>query len=298
MMQREQILTLFDNPVKPLLLDGAIGSLMQQQGVDAGPPLWSTALTKKDLHTLLDIHSDYIDAGADIITTNTFRTNPAALKRAAAGIEGEEVIKKTVMTALMAVGAKKIIIAGSNPPAEDCYQRERTLSPDELYQNHETHIDLLQRSGCDIILCETLSHMDEINILGEIFKEEDVPFIISLYFDENLKLLSGEPIDKAIETAAGFNPLAVGINCVSPNLFTGIMEEYAALLADINWGFYLNTGSGKQTDKEIRTGINALEYGRYVNGMLKYKPSFVGSCCGSTPEHTEALREVIDEYFS
>ena len=125
---------------RPLILDGAMGSLLQQAGVPADKKAWMTFANSDYPETVLKIHKDYISAGADIITTNTFRTNPAALSEFSPEKQSE-LLMAAVNLAKEARDDLPVFIAGSNAPAEDCYQKERTLSRKELKENHHKHID-------------------------------------------------------------------------------------------------------------------------------------------------------------
>lgn len=147
---------------RPLLLDGAIGTYLLQKNLNPDPNLWQSIHNIKHPKIVKSVYEEYIDAGTDIITTNTFRTNPAAVKNFNPGITNYEFVKLSVDIAIQAKRNLNIIIAGSNAPAEDCYQRHRTLTLLDLEYNHKKHIEMLWNSGVDFILNETFSHWDEI----------------------------------------------------------------------------------------------------------------------------------------
>jgi homocysteine S-methyltransferase len=278
---------------KPLLLDGAIGSYLQEKGFESDDTLWTTKINHSDPEAVIQIHKEYIEAGADIITTNTFRTNPAVLYKS--GIRDLNLyVSEAVMLAKEASLDQNVLIAGSNAPAEDCYQRQRTLSKSELEINHDQHIDLLIDNGVDFVLNETQSHLDEIKIICEHCDENTIPYLVSIYFDENLKLLSGENLCETLSLLNDSNVTAIGFNCISPILFS---QFFGSTKLPDKWGFYLNCGKGKQTDKVIECGIRSEEYLEVVKKSLQYFPSFIGSCCGSSPAHTKKLREFLDEKY-
>jgi homocysteine S-methyltransferase len=275
---------------KPLVLDGAIGSYLQQKGLLTDDVLWTTNINHNNPDLILQTHLEYIDAGADIISTNTFRTNPASLLKA--GIStAAEYVKEAVVLAKQAALGSKVFIAGSNPPAEDCYQSTRTVDSNELEMNHKNHIDLLIDNGVDFVLNETQSHYDEIQIICNHCDINGIPYVLSLYVDETMHLLSGEKLELVFSMLADSSVLAVGINCISPELFDQIV---GSTKLPSNWGFYLNCGSGHPTDKIINCGIDPDEYLESVIKSLSYKPSFIGSCCGSNPLHTKKIREFLD----
>ncbi len=279
---------------RPLILDGAMGSLLQQKGIEASGALWMSKANLEQPETVYEIHKEYILAGADIITTNTFRTNPEALKYSGLDVSLNEFVKSAVEITVQSAGNLPVFVAGSNAPAEDCYKKERSLSVKSLEENHRKHIELLMNYGCDFILNETQSHFDEIEIICRFCSSENIPYIISLFVDESLNILSGESIEEVIKFIQDYNPLAIGINCVMPGTFAKLIEANSF---NFNWGAYLNCGSGNFEDEHIQCGVSPKEYIETIKPFLKINPSFIGSCCGSSPEHTKEIKRIIDEYI-
>jgi homocysteine S-methyltransferase len=275
---------------KPLILDGAMGSYVQQKGFATEGNLWTTNLNHTNPEIIIQTHLEYIEAGADVITTNTFRTNPASLFKA--GISNTAIyVKEAVNLAKQTVIGKKVLIAGSNPPAEDCYQSTRIVNSNELEINHKNHIDLLIDNGVDFVLNETQSHFDELRIICDHCDQNNIPYVISLYVLDTLKILSGESLDNILLFLKDHEVMAIGFNCISPNLF---LNTIGSIQLPERWGYYLNCGSGNPTDKIINCGIQPDEYLKTVKKSLAYKPLFIGSCCGSNPAHTKKIREFLN----
>ena len=274
---------------RPLILDGAMGSLLQQKGFSGDSKLWMTNVNKESPETIVSIHSEYIKSGADIITTNSFRTNPAAFNFDIQ--RSKEEVKLAVDLAKSAKSNGMVLIAGSNAPAEDCYQKERTISTNKLEINHSNHIDFLIDSDLDFILNETQSHWDEIEIICKQCYRNSIPFILSLYFQKDLVLLSGEPISDAINLAVDYGALAVGINCIAPEIFHKLLQKN--IFSEL-WGFYLNCGAGKPEDEVIQCGISPENYLVTVQESLTNSPSFIGACCGSGFEHIRKIKDLLD----
>ena len=287
-----------DNPFEkariinqPLVLDGAMGSILQEKKLTSNKKVWSAAANDESKNEVVLLHKDYIKAGADIITTNTFRTNPYSLiSSGITDIIGS--VSKAVGLTKLARGKSVVLIAGSNPPAEDCYQVERTISQKDLEWNHKVHIDALMESGCDFIMNETQSHFDEIKFISKYCGDNHIPFVMNFFFVDKPKLLSGENLTDAIEFVLKYHPLAIGFNCIT---FEALENAVQRLKPDLNWGFYLNCGSGKFTDNTIECSISPAEYTKKSKAYLKLQPSFIGSCCGSSPEHTKKIKILINE---
>ncbi len=282
---------------RPIILDGAMGSLLQQHGVPRDKHLWMSLSNITHPDTVIELHKQYIDAGADIITTNTFRTNPSAIRKYSSkenryNLELQNFVERSVDLARKAAYGTPVLIAGSNPPAEDCYQAESKFTKEEYFRNHEAHIKKLFLNHCHFILNETQSHYDEIETVSSLCMKEKIPFVISIFFDGNFRLLSGETVDAAIQNILKYEPLAIGFNCIRPEIF---LEFISTQKLDFNWGVYMNCGSGEYKDDMITTGISPDEYKEIVKQILRYNPSFVGGCCGTTPDHIKKIKEIFDE---
>lgn len=276
---------------RPLLLDGAMGSLLQQKGIKAEGTLWTAKANLTNHELVFRIHESYLKAGADIITTNTFRTNPLAIKDFPK-INFKYFVRSALQLAIQAVENHNVLIAGSNAPAEDCYKIKRTASKSELEKNHKKHIDELMINGCSFILNETQSHFDEIKIICDYCHNKNIPFILSLFVKRNLTILSGENLYEVLKFVLDRNPLAIGFNCIKSEVFDNI---YESLKFNFNWGLYLNLGKGNYNLSKIESSISPNSYANMIKRYLAKKPSFVGGCCGSNPNHIKKLKKMLDE---
>ena len=277
---------------RPLILDGAIGSLLQMQGLNTDEDLWTSLAGISSPEMVVSIHKEYINAGADIITANTFRSNPASVNLSGvSSLSSEFLVKRNMDAAKAARGRLPVLIAGSNAPAEDCYQEKRNLSLNELESNHITHITLLMLNGADFILNETQSHIDEIEIICRYCSKNNIPYVMSLFITEEKRILSGENASEVIAFVQKFNPLAIGLNCITPKVFEDFISGYNFTY---NWGAYLNCGSGNYNDEKITCGVDEKAYYKIVKRMLPLKPGFIGSCCGSNSKHIQKIRDAIN----
>jgi len=274
---------------RPLILDGATGSLLINMGFKPDQNVWTSAANVLNPKNVLLVHKKYIKAGADIITTNTFRTNPSAINKS--DFDQTQLVKEGVLLAKNAAEKYNVLIAGSNPPAEDCYQQQRTITQKELRYNHHKHISQLIEYGSDFVLNETQSHFDEIKIISEYSSKTNIPFVVSLFNDQKLNLLSGESLFKVIDYLKHFPTLAIGINCVSPNTYLKTINKFSQ---KINWGFYLNCGKSTHSSQKIVCSISPYNYLESVKLSLSKSPSFIGACCGSTPQHISTLKKYFD----
>ena len=289
-MTKSELKTYIRKLKRPLILDGAVGSLLQQTEKVVDNNLWTSHLNFQNPNAVKKLHEEYIAAGCDIITTNTFRTNPTALKRSGKDLDINKLLKQSVELARNAADKFNRLVAGSNPPAEDCYQTERSLNYYDLVDNHEQHIDLLYYYKVDFILNETQSHFDEIKIICQYCSKKDIPFIISLLVTEDLKILSGEYLTDVIKLVKKYNPLLISFNCIANQVLKNIVNT---INLDFNWGFYLNCGNGKYTDENITCGIDEFEYAKIAASYLDYKPKLIGACCGSNTKHINQIKKLL-----
>jgi homocysteine S-methyltransferase len=274
---------------RPLILDGAMGSLLHKNGYEPDPNLWFSHLNIENPVAVKAIHQAYINAGADIITTNTFRTNPQAIKKQNK-YTSEDLLKASIEIAKETISDFSILLAGSNPPAEDSYQQERKISHRNLQINHSKHIDLLAENGCNFVLNETQSHSDEIGIICRFCSDNNIPYVVSLYFNNDFRILSGEDIFEVIKFISDYDPLAIGFNCINPELFISFLLK---LDTNYNWGFYLNYGLGSITDIKLEAAMIPESVSGIVNVSKRKNVSFIGGCCGSDPEHIKYIKQII-----
>ncbi len=198
-------------------------------------------------------------------------------------------MKKAISLACEAKENLPVLIAGSNAPAEDCYQVQRTISKKQLELNHCYHIDSLIENGSHFILNETQGHFDEIKISQSIVKNMKF-HLYEFVFDENLCLLSGEKVTDVINFLIDKNVYLIGFNCISDKILIKLINQISL---PANWGFYLNCFSTNEKQTEV-CSISVAEYLVTVQEVIHFNPSFIGACCGSNPEFIKAIKGFLD----
>lgn len=275
---------------KPIILDGAMGSLIQMRGYKTDKYLWSSLININNRKAIQDIHVEYINAGCNVITTNTFRTNPIAVDKSPEGYELEKLVKQSVDISKNVAEKYNVLLAGSNPPAEDCYNSQRTVNKNRLEYNHHKHIELLYNNGTDFILNETQSHLDEIEIICKYCSKNNIPFVISLLLTEDLKILSGETAYDIFQLVKSYSPLLISVNCISNSVFSKFLNE---MELNYDWGFYLNCGKGSYNNDELICGLDENSYVDIVKSSLSFNPKLIGACCGSSPKHILNIKNLL-----
>lgn len=282
---------------KVVLLDGAMGTELQRRGVITSLPLWSAKALIQNKDIVIKIHEDYIKAGAEVITANTFRTNERTIKRSGLKISSGNLTKIAVDLAFKAAinASKKVFIAGSIAPVEDCYEPDLVPSNRELREEHNALASSLLKAGVGLILIETMNTIREAFIAAEAAKNTNLPFLVSFVVKENGNLLSGENLIDATKTLSKLSPKAFLINCIP----TKISLKPLRLLrssTESPIGIYAN-GIGKPDAKLGWEFSGKNEIGQYLKYSKKWVDlgaKVIGGCCGTTPEYISAIRKLID----
>jgi S-methylmethionine-dependent homocysteine/selenocysteine methylase len=277
---------------KLLLLDGATGTELNRRGVDTGLPLWSAnaLATNSGLNVLRQIHLDYLNAGADVLTTNTFRTH----RRALAGQQqtARELTRRAVATAQEAVAqfGQQRQVAGSLAPLEDCYRPDLVPTDDECRSEHSERIQDLVEAGVDLLLIETMNSIREAVIAAESATATGRPTWVSFVCDSEGRILSGESVAVAAEMLMPLGVKGLGVNCGPAHTLAKPLAELRAICGpDFPLIAYGNIGYADGAQGWINT--DAVDPENYWQCARTWPAQIVGGCCGTSPEHIRKLRD-------
>ncbi len=283
-----------------LILDGATGTELLRQDLDLPAPLWSANAILRAPHMVRNIHFHYLNAGADIITTNTFRSNLRALRKAGMEDRWEEVNLRAVEFAFEAREryrpARPVLIAGGIAPVEDCYRPEDVPPDDELREEHQRQAALLAMLGVDFLLAETMMTVREAAAAAEACAATGKEFAVSFVTDATGVLLSGEPLPDAVAAVTAFGPAALLVNCVAAADMRTAFETLHRI-SPVPAGCYANTGHpGPLGEDAIRRDVDVEGFVDASRALIDAGARIIGGCCGTTPEHIEALvRQYVPE---
>ncbi|MEK7275883.1 MAG: homocysteine S-methyltransferase family protein, partial [Chloroflexota bacterium] len=272
----------------PLILDGATGTELNRRGVDTGLPLWSAnaLLTDSGMDTLCQIHLDYLEAGADILTANTFRTHRRAL--AESGCDARELTNRSVEVAREAVaqfGAQSNrTIAGSIAPLEDCYSPGLVPPNAQCRAEHAERVHHLIEAGVDLLLIETMNTIREAAIAARLAVTTGLPTFVSFACGADGRLLSGETVTAAADVLLPIGIAAIGVNCGPTHALAAPLAELrAACGPDFPLIAYGNIGYAD--DKQGWVNTDAVDPDSYARTAARWPAQIIGGCCGTTPEH-------------
>ncbi len=283
------------------LLDGAMGTELQRRGFDTGLPLWSANPLLDHPEAVLEIHRDYIAAGADIITTDTFRTTRRTFRRAGMPDRSEELTRLAVQLARQArekFPGRKVRIAGSVAPLEDCYRPDLVPPEKELLEEHTVHARRLAEAGVDFLLLETMGTVREALAAARAARATGRETFVSFLCNPEGDLYGGEPVAEAVAAVEPLGPAAFAINCVSPGLMERAIEVLKAA-TQLPFGVYGNVGppggeaGGSHDGGSMVCDVDAEEYAGFAERWAALGAAFIGGCCGTTPAYIKRLSELF-----
>ena len=280
------------------LLDGAMGTELMRAGLDLPLPIWSGDVNLTHPDYVRRIHEAYLTAGADILTTNTFRATPRAYRNN--GYEEHEAIQRSHESLERAVELARqtagvdIIVAGSIAPLEDCYEPD--LFPGiEFAQREFRELALwLQDAGIDVILFETMGSWPEIKTALSATVDLQIPRWLSLISKNSNTLLDGTDLLNVLSDIKDYGIEMVLLNC---SLCSVTADAVDLLLTNWKgaWGVYPNVGVAMPTKEGvIEEKLTIKEFAKEINTYLTSGATVVGGCCGSNPDYIRAAREAID----
>ena len=278
-----------------VISDGGMGSLLQAAGLTAGelPETWNILRPE----VIKGVHLDYLDAGADIIATNTFGANRfkypegggfslSEVTEAAVGLAREAVKEKGHGLVALDVGPTgKLLKPMGELDLEDCISAYREVASTGA------------KSGADLIFIETMSDLYELKaaVLG--VKEGcDLPVMASVAFDAKGKLLTGGTPASVVALLEGLKVDVLGMNCgLSPEIMAVYAKEllkYASIPVIVQPNAGLPRTEGDRTVYDV----DAKDYAEGMRAVLEAGASIVGGCCGTTPAHIRALKELASTF--
>ncbi len=278
-----------------IVKDAAIGTTLVGNRRDVAPD----SLSLSDPTKVMAMYEASIKAGATIITTNTFLSDPLMLKSCGVEQTCEEVVEASLRIAHEARerSGKELFIAGSIGPSTRNITLAIDLTEDELRASYRTLIEALTKHGVDLFLIESITDIRNAEIAAELCSEiaPDTPIIFSATLSKiGGLLISGRSVEKYVEDVTKFNPLAIGFNCsygvknVVDNI--ELMTRYTSLPTYVAPSAGIPDGKGKYpetTKKHTETLRTAAE-----KGLL----SIVGGCCGTTADYTRSVAQMARHY--
>ena len=280
-----------------LVSDGAWGTFLQNKGLKPGecPELWNDSHPQD----IVDIGRTYIEAGADIILTNSFGGNAIKLKHYELDNRAAELNEKAASLARQAAGSDKYVLGSIGPTGKILMMGD--VTDDELYQAFTEQATALEKGGADAILVETMSALDEANLAIKAAKDNtELPVICTFTFertpDNTYRTMMGVSPTQMAETVLSAGAHIIGTNCGNGMArMVDIVKEQRAVASDVPILVHANAGSPVVKEGKTVFPETPAETASHVNAVIDAGATIVGGCCGTAPEHITAIAQVVKE---
>ncbi|SFG32967.1 homocysteine S-methyltransferase [Sporolactobacillus nakayamae] len=312
-MQKDSIRNLI-NQYKPIILDGAMATEIEKQGITIDSELWSATVIHDHPECIKKVHLDYFKAGADVATTNTYQaTLPGFQQSGYTELEAKRFIKEAVSIAIQArsefwegLSAKQKqarpypLVAGSVGPygaylADGSeYTGDYSLNEAGYRMFHHSRMSLLKEAGADLFAFETMPNFNETKVLADLLKNEfpgDEAWLSFSLADE-AHLCDGTPLANAAAYFNSFDQIAaIGVNCVAMNR-VGPAVKTIRQVTDKPVVVYPNSGERyNPMTKRWEASKMQESYGSASKAWFKAGASLIGGCCRTSPENIREIAE-------
>ncbi len=274
-----------------LIFDGAMGTILLKNGIKKGESSEIFGFNNKEI--ILNIHKSYLDAGCDIITTNTFLANKLQLNDTNYSLE--EIVRDAIYVAKEAIKdyENKFIALDIGPIIMNKYN----LSEKEAYELFKEVALLGEKYNVDLILLETMMSLKEMKIGIKACKENTkLPVFCSMTFDREERSLDGNTVEKVISEINKLDIDAFGINCSFGAKESLKIVEKICKLSNKKVIAIPNAGIPKAINNDFNNLIyenNEDEFLYYIKKYIDLGVSFVGGCCGTTPSYIKKISDYI-----
>lgn len=285
-----------------LILDGAMGTMLQRKGLQGN----SESFNLTNPETIGEIHNEYIEAGADIITANSFSANSISQSEYNLSEKAGQMAEAAARIARKAAdeAPRKIWVAGSVGPTSKSLSLAQNINDpifrpysfDGMAEAFEVQIRGLVKGGVDLLLFETcfdaLNTKAALYAIGHIPEAKDIPVMISASMsDKSGRTLTGQTMEAFYRSIQHCNPLSFGLNCSLGAEEMILLIAEVASFATCAVSCYPNAGLPNEMGEYDETPSRMAESVRKM--ALAGSVNIVGGCCGTTPEHIKAVAEAV-----
>ena len=283
------------------ILDGGLGGELIRRGVVPSSGMWSAKALLDSPDEVTKVHRDFIEAGADIIITNTYSTIPSYLGKSRLADRYEEL---TVLAAKMArevadAADKEVLVAGCLPPLGESYRPDMVPADEAARPVYANLVSALE-PYVDLFICETMSSIrkssNAASMARQIAPRKPIWMAWTLAEEPGQGLRSGESVADAVAALESLQIDAFLFNCTSPTAITAGLESLSEL-TDKPTGAYpnrLHIPAGWTLDNDVTSGKIEMSVAEFVGFAEQWRQrgaSIIGGCCGIGPEFIEGLKQ-------
>ncbi|KZU56819.1 homocysteine S-methyltransferase [Lactiplantibacillus plantarum] len=286
--------------------DGAMATELEKRGVATNSALWSATAMLDHPDAIQAVHQSYLDAGAKIMTTNTYQANVPAFEQAGiAAAQARQLIQQAVTIAHTARDASHVtdaVIAGSIGPygaylADGSeYTGAYQLTPSAYQDFHRERLALIMAAGVDVLALETMPRLDEVQALVQLITTTwpQQPYWVSFSIKDPQTLCDGTSLAAAAKwVAAQPNVVAVGVNCTT---LENIAPALTTLKAAVAVPLIVYPNSGDQYDPVTKTWQEthlSHQFASFVPQWLAAGARIIGGCCRTTPKDIATVARAL-----
>lgn len=272
---------------KYILLDGAMGTMLQASGLKLGQIPEVLSFTNEEL--LIDIHRQYVNSGSDIIYTNTFGGNRYKLD--GCGYTVEQIVKKGIENARKACEGTDCMVALDIGPIGKLVEPTGDLKFEEAYDIYKEQI--AAGRDADLVVFETMTDLLELKAAVLAAKENsELPIICTMTFEQNMRTFTGCQVSAMALTMEGLGVDALGVNCsLGPDELYPVVEELAKYTR-LPLVVKPNAGLPDPVTNEYNVGPE--EFAAKMSKMASIGATIMGGCCGTSPDYIAELKKALD----
>ena len=274
-----------------LVLDGAMGTMLQQQGLGRGecPEIFNLTHPK----ILEDIHSAYIEAGCDIIQTNTFGANSFKLSEYGLGDKVEEINSRAVEIARSAAKGRALVALSAGPSGK-LFRPLGEAEFDDLFEAFSVQFRAAEKAGADLISIETMTDIAELRVaVIAALNSTRLPVLAHLTFEPDGRTLMGTDPVTAVLILEALGVTAVGANCSGGSAQLLPIIEQMAQTTSLFVSVEPNAGMPVLVGEETVFPETPEEMRQHALALREAGANIIGGCCGTTPQHIKAMADAL-----
>lgn len=288
--------TRLQQSTRPIVTDGAMGTLLHERGIAIDASFDELNLIQPAI--VADIHRDYIQAGAEVIKTNTFGANRQKLERHGLDEQVSDVNEAAVNLAQRVIAAtfKDVFIAGDIGPLGVPLAPFGRILVSEAVEIYKEQAGALIDSGVDLILIETMVDVYAVRAAVEAVRQisPDIPVVASMTFTRDRRTLLGDTPQEVAQRLQALDLDVIGVNCSGgPAQLLRILREMKQAEPDAYFSVMPNAGFPEQVGGRIMYPAGPEYFHDYALAFWRAGANIIGGCCGTTPAHIEVMAETI-----
>lgn len=281
----------------PILADGAMGTMLHSHGIDIDTCFDELSLTHPEW--VAQVHKSYVDAGVQIIETNTFGANRFKLSQCGLEEKVVEINSRAVNIAqgVISESGREVLVAGSVGPLGVRISPLGRIKRDEAHDAYTQHIGALVDAGVDLIIIETQTDLHELlEALRAARSLSDLPVIATMTFTRDDRTLLGDTPDHVAKVLSESGADVIGVNCSEgPTQLLRILKKMKRTVPESIFSVMPNAGWPERVAGRILYPASPDYFAEYTMAFIDAGAKIVGGCCGTTPDHILAMRRSVED---